>query len=76
MQYLSMLETEQGEKVFDMFPITKEGTSKEIYFDISSFYKEPIEILMNENDRTTYKIQKLYRKTRKCVLENDSYNIL
>ena len=62
MQYLSMLETEQGEKVFDMFPITKEGTSKEIYFDISSFYKEPIEILMNENDRTTYKIQKLYRK--------------
>lgn len=62
MQHLSMLETEQGEKVFDMFPITNGETSKKIYFDITSFFKEPIEILMNENDRTTYKIQKLYRK--------------
>lgn len=62
MQHLSMLETEQGEKVFDMLPITNGETSKKIYFDITSFFKEPIEILMNENERTTYKIQKLYRK--------------
>lgn len=64
MQHLSMLETEQGEKVFDMFPITNGETSKKIYFDITSFFKEPIEILMNENERTMYKIQKLYRKIK------------
>ena len=61
MQCLGTLDTEQGEKVFDMFPIIKGDVHKKIYFDITIFYHEPIEVLLSEDERTKYKIQKLYR---------------
>ena len=62
MQCLTMIQTEQGEKVFDNFPISNDGNSKEIYFDISSFFEEPPEILMNENEYIAHEIKKLYKK--------------
>lgn len=63
MQYLGSLDTKQGEKVFDIFPIINGDVRKKIYFDITSFYHEPLEILMNDDERTMYRIQKLYRKS-------------
>ena len=63
MQYLSSLDTDQGEKVFDIFPIINEEVRKKIYFDITSFYHEPLEVLLSDNERNMYKIQKLYRKS-------------
>lgn len=62
MQYLSIIPTEQGEKVFDHFPITRKNISKEIYFDISSFFEEPLEILMDDDEYISHKIKKIYRK--------------
>jgi hypothetical protein len=60
-QYLSSIQTEQGEKMFDMFPISNGKISKEIYFDISSFFEEPLACLMEENEYITHKIKELYR---------------
>ena len=67
MQYLSMISTEQGEKVFDHFPITKKNISKEIYFDISSFFEEPLEILMDEDEYISHQIKKIYRKKEENI---------
>lgn len=67
MQCLSMIETEQGEKVFDHFPITKNNISKEIYFDISSFFEEPLEILMDEDEYISHQIKKMYRKKEEYI---------
>jgi len=62
MQCLSMIETEQGEKVFDSFPISNRDSSKEIYFDISSFFEKPLTFLMNEDEFISHKIKMLYPK--------------
>ena len=64
MQFLNSIETEQGKRVFDVFPISKEDTTKEIYFDITSFYYEPIEWLMTEDAHITHRIKELYRQEK------------
>ncbi len=65
MQYIDYIQTEQGNKIFDVFPISSEKMNKDIYFDITNFYHEPIECLMDTNEYKTHKIKRLYRKTEK-----------
>lgn len=63
MQYVDYIQTEQGKKIFDVFPISHETKSKDIYFDITNFYHEPIDCLMDKNEYIIHKIKSLYRKT-------------
>lgn len=65
MQYIVYIQTEQGNKIFDVFPISGEKMNKDIYFDITNFYHEPIECLMDKNEYNIYKIKRLYRKAEK-----------
>lgn len=65
MQYIDYIQTEQGNKMFDVFPISSEKMNKDIYFDITNFYHEPIECLMDTNEYNIHKIKRLYRKTEK-----------
>ncbi len=65
MQYVDYIQTEQGKKIFDVFPISHETKSKDIYFDITNFYHEPIDCLMDKNEYIIHKIKSLYRKTEK-----------
>ena len=65
MQHLSFVQTNQGDKMFDVFPISYEKENKDIYFDITNFYHEPIECLMDKNEYNIYKIKRLYRKAEK-----------
>ena len=65
MQHLSFVQTNQGDKMFDVFPISYEKENKDIYFDITNFYYEPIEYLMDKNEYNKYKIKRLYRKVEK-----------
>lgn len=65
MQHLSFVQTNQGDKMFDVFPISYEKENKDIYFDITNFYYEPIECLMDKNEYNKYKIKRLYRKVEK-----------
>ena len=65
MQHLSSVQTNQGDKMFDVFPISYEKEHKDIYFDITNFYHEPIECLMDKNEYNIYKIKRLYRKAEK-----------
>lgn len=62
MQCISTIQTEQGEKVFDSFPISNRESSKEIYFDISSFFEKPLTFIMNENEYISHRIKMLYSK--------------
>ena len=71
-QYLSFIQTEQGKKMFDKFPISSEKISKEIYFDINSFYHEPLECFMDKNEVNTHKIKGLYRRNRKYSSKRES----
>lgn len=65
MQHLSFVKTNQGDKMFDVFPISYEKENKDIYFDITNFYHEPIECLMDKNEYNKYKIKRLYRNAEK-----------
>lgn len=65
MQYVDSIQTEQGKKIFDVFPISHKTKSKDIYFDITNFYNEPLKFLMDTNEYNKYKIKSLYRKTEK-----------
>lgn len=65
MQYIVYIQTEQGNKIFDVFPISGEKMNKDIYFDITNFYHEPIECLMDKNEYNIYKIKRLYGKAEK-----------
>lgn len=65
MQYIDYIQTEQGNKIFDVFPISSEKMNKDIYFDITNFYHEPIECFMDTNEYNIHTIKRLYRKTEK-----------
>ena len=64
MQSLRFIVTAQGEKVFDVIHITSEHGNKDIYFDITSFYHEPVRWLMSETEYNTHRIKELYRKEK------------
>ena len=64
-QSLKFIKTEQGEKMFDRFPISSANHSKEIYFDISRFCYEPLECFLDKNELTTHKIKGLYKRQGK-----------
>lgn len=61
-QSLKFIKTEQGEKMFDNFSISSENHNKEIYFDISRFYDEPLECFLDKNKLIIHKIKGLYRR--------------
>lgn len=61
-QSFKFIKTEQGEKMFDNFSISSENHSKEIYFDVSSFFYEPLECFLDKNKLIIHKIEELYRK--------------
>ena len=65
MQYLSFVQTNQGDKMFDVFPISYEKKNKDIYFDITNFYHEPIECFMDKNEYNIHKIKRLYGNAEK-----------
>lgn len=64
-QSLKFIKTEQGKKMFDSFHISSENHNKEIYFDISRFYYEPLECFLDKNKLITHKIKGLYKRQGK-----------
>lgn len=65
MQYIVYIQTGQGNKIFDVFPISGEKMNKDIYFDITNFYHEPIECFMDKNEYNIHKIKRLYGNAEK-----------
>ena len=65
MQSLCFIQTDQGEKVFDILPITLNNINKDIYFDITSFFYEPIGKVGYNNKYVERKRQTLYKSEKK-----------
>lgn len=65
-QILNMTKTEEGEKVFDIIPITNGTVKKDIYFDITDFF-EGAAVLWTGNvqEYAEQKIKNLYSRGKK-----------
>lgn len=62
-QQLRIVKTKQGEKIFDVLPITIGTRKKSVYFDISSFYNGASVPFSNSvNDYVT-------KKYRRCIIK-------
>lgn len=65
-QILSMIETEEGEKVFDIIPITNGTIKKDIYFEISDFFGGAAVLWTgNVQEYAEQKIKTLYVRDKK-----------
>lgn len=62
MQRLTQIQTNTGEKVFDIIQISIGAKNKDIYFDISSFYNGAyVPFTEKPNDYAIMKVKELYK---------------
>ena len=62
MQVLNHVQTNEGVKTFDILPIEIGNMKKNIYFDITSFYKgASVAVFKNLGDYAEEKIKDLYQ---------------
>lgn len=62
MQVLNHVQTNEGLKTFDILPIEIGEMKKDIYFDITSFYKgASVSAFKNVSDYAEEKIKDLYQ---------------